>query len=96
MSELAYEYEAVNTARAMGRLLENEDFQKIFVKDFMEESLVFLGYNFASNPQSRNEYAEQIIARKHLRDFIDSIMQNGVSAQKAIDYVELNQGEEYE
>ena len=95
MEDLTYEHEALSSAEAMLRLLNNADFNKIFVKDFLEESLVTLGYNFASNVNMRTQIAEQIVARKHLRDFIDSIVTEGSLCKDRIEMVqsEYEQGD---
>jgi hypothetical protein len=88
VEDMTYEYEALNMGESMTRLLNNADFNKIFVDGFLKDDLVQLGYNFASNANMRNEFAEQIVARKHLRDYINVLISTGVQAKETIENIQ--------
>jgi hypothetical protein len=93
VDDMTYEYNALNEGEAMTRLLNNADFNKIFVDGFLKDDLVQLGYNFASQSNMRSEYAEQIIARKHFRDYINTLITTGLQAKDTIENNQYQEGE---
>lgn len=96
MSELEYEYRALNDMRKMEKLLKNKDFKDLFIDGFMKEDLQFLGLNVANTPaDSRNKLVEQMLARGILKQYIDGIIVAGKSAEEAVAEYE-NGGQEDE
>ena len=93
-NELQWEYEAVNVLNAMKRLIDNEDFKRIFMDGYMKEDLVQLGLNVANVPLERRKFLEeQMLARGVFRQYIDGIITSGLEAEKAINEAE-QEGEE--
>ena len=85
---MQYEQQALSDMQAMSRLLNNEDFIKLFTEGYLKEDLIFLGLNLVNTPfDNRVKVQEQVIARGVLKQYIDGIITSGVQAQEAINEV---------
>jgi hypothetical protein len=85
LEEMQYEQQALSDMQAMSRLLNNEDFVKLFTDGYLKEDLIFLGLNLVNNTiESRVKTTEQVIARGIFKQYIDGIITSGIQAQEAI------------
>ena len=82
------EYEEAKSLRnSIFKLKRNKDF-KLFMKNFIDKSLVTLGLNLGIQPQMRGEINLQIEARRILNDFIDQAITYGNNAEEVLNGVE--------
>jgi len=79
-------------ARAMGRLLDNEDFQKVFETRFIEDYALSQMANLASYNQATREHVmEKMIARSVFKTFIDDTIQAGMIAVDQLQQIALEE-----
>jgi len=84
----AKEYEEAKALRnAIFKLKKNRDF-KLFMKNYVDKSLVTLGLNLGVQPQMRGEINLQIEARRILNDFIDQAITYGNNAEEVLNGVQ--------
>ncbi len=82
------EYEEAKALRnAIFKLKRNRDF-KLFMKNYIDKSLVTLGLNLGVQPQMRGELNLQIEARRILNDFIDQAITYGNNAEEVLNGVQ--------
>ena len=82
------EYEEAKVLRnAIFKLKKNKDF-KLFMKNYIDKSLVTLGLNLGVQPQMRGELNLQIEARRILNDFIDQAITYGNNAEEVLNGVQ--------
>jgi len=60
----------------------------LFMKNYVDKSLVTLGLNLGVQPQMRGEINLQIEARRILNDFIDQAITYGNNAEEVLNGVQ--------
>jgi len=75
----------IDNARAMQRLLNNEDFKKLFQEIFIDAYAITNIYNaWTFDDQTRRRFLEKTLARSHFTKFIDDILEDGKIALDSI------------
>ena len=71
----------VENAEAMKRLIENDDFKKLFQEIFIDAFAITNTYNMWSyDDQARRRFLEKTLARSHFSNFIENILEDGRQA----------------
>ena len=75
----------IDNAEAMNRLIQNDDFKKLFQEIFIDAYAITNVYNMWSyDDNARRRMLEKTLARSHFTHFIDEILEDG---RQAIDSV---------
>ncbi len=82
------EYEEAKALRNAILQLKKNKHYKMFMKSFIDQSLVVLGLNLGVNPQMRGEINLQIEARRVFNEFIDQAILNGNNAEEVLNGVQ--------
>lgn len=83
---------AVENARAMRRLLENDDFTHLFQEIYIEAFAITNAHNsWAYTEETMQRFGEKTKARGHFSKFIDDIITDGENA-----YASLQEDEDEE
>jgi len=76
----------VENAQAMTRLLENEDFKKVFQDLYIDAYAITNVYNLWSyDDAGRRRFLEKSMARSYFSRFIDEILEDGRVAKDDLD-----------
>ena len=77
-------------AKSMGRLLDNEDFQKVLETRFIEDYALSQMANLADYNQTTREIVmEKMIARSVFKTFIDDTIQTGMIAVDQLTQIDM-------
>ncbi len=68
--------EVISKGEAAQRLLKNKDFKSIVLELYLKETMAGLSHSLATQykPEMRQAITEQILARGHLNNFINMII----------------------
>jgi hypothetical protein len=84
----------VEKGKALDRLLNNADFKEIILTDFLEKSSLVLSSQLATIRQEmRGAIVEQLLARSHLRSYLNMVLNDANNAQAEINFQNSNKEE---
>ncbi|RLA59457.1 MAG: hypothetical protein DRQ78_10605 [Epsilonproteobacteria bacterium] len=79
--EIDNRQDQINNAEAMQRLVDNDDFKKLFNEIFIEAFAITNTYNFANyDDDTKRRTIEKMAARSHFTNFVEDVLNEGRAA----------------